>query len=165
VTLPWFDGANYTLSRESEEFVRCFREEAAGQVVVGWELKVPDRGEDGVPFQFIFVGPTAEHRGAGMRLMVVDAARGPLPPNATVSVEACYKTGAERTVFLQGPYERFTGAGEPPTVPLDRRTEAGEDWLVRIGIAVPAGAPEPDPEAAESFFELDCVKLWWHETA
>jgi hypothetical protein len=165
VTLPWFDGANYTLCRESEEFVRCFREEDGGRVTAGWELKVPDRGDDGVPFQFIFVGPTAEHRGAGLRLALVDAAGGALSPETIVTVEARYKTGAERMVFLESAYGRFDDGGEPPTVTLDRRAEAGEDWLVRVAASVPAGTPEPDPEAAESFFELDCVKLWWNETA
>jgi hypothetical protein len=32
-------------------------------------------------------------------------------------------------------------------------------------VTVPADGPQPDPTADESFFELECVKLWWQETA
>ena len=50
-------------------------------------------------------------------------------------------------------------------MPLGRRAEAGEDYIIRVAVSVPEGGPEPDPGADGSFFELDCVKLWWNETA
>jgi hypothetical protein len=48
---------------------------------------------------------------------------------------------------------------------VQRRAEAGEDYVIRLAITVPAGGPRPDPMADDSFFEVECVKLWWHETA
>ena len=167
MTLPWFDGANYTLCRESPELQGEFREVTDGRVTAGWELRVPERGDDGVPFQFIFVGPTQEHRGAGLRLSVEAEDGTPVPPDASVRVESYHRTGANRTTFFEGPYERFAAAasGGDGTVPLARRAEAGEDYVIRVAVSVPEGAAEPNPTAGGSYFELDCVKLWWNETA
>jgi hypothetical protein len=50
-------------------------------------------------------------------------------------------------------------------VAAQKRAEAGEDYVIRLAITVPPGEPPPDPSADDSFFELECVKLWWHETA
>ena len=166
MTLPWFDGANYTLCRESPELHGEFREVADGRVTAGWELRAPERGADGVPFQFIFVGPTSEHRGTGMRLAMAAAGGSPLAAQATVRVETYHQTGANRTTVFEGPYALFAApSGGDGTVPLGRRAEAGEDYIIRVAVSVPEGGPEPDPGADGSFFELDCVKLWWNETA
>ena len=62
--LALFDGCNYTLRRESLEMQREFTQQDQGQVTAGWEMVVPPPGPDGVPYQFIFVGPTPEHRGS-----------------------------------------------------------------------------------------------------
>lgn len=166
MTLPWFDGANYTLCRDSPELYGEFREASDGRVTAGWELRVPERGPDGAPFQFIFVGPTAEHRGTGMRLHLDTVDGGELAAGATVRVETYYKSGAERTIVFDGPYAAFTTAGaDGGAVELQRRAEAGEDYVVRVAVSVPEGSPEPDPAGDTSYFELDCVKLWWNETA
>ena len=50
-------------------------------------------------------------------------------------------------------------------VAAQKRAEAGEDYVIRFAVAVPPGESPPDPSADDSFFELECVKLWWHETA
>jgi hypothetical protein len=50
-------------------------------------------------------------------------------------------------------------------VAVQKRAEAGEDYVIRLSVTVPESEPQPDPTADESFFELECVKLWWHETA
>jgi hypothetical protein len=36
-------------------------------VTAGWEMQVPEREPDGFPYQIIFVGPTAEHRGSAIQ--------------------------------------------------------------------------------------------------
>lgn len=87
MTLPLFDGGNYKLMRASPEFQREYREMRDGQAVGGWELRVPGRGPDGVPYQFIFVGPTSEHRGSAIRLKMVARGGGELPGDARVRVE------------------------------------------------------------------------------
>ena len=71
MTLPLYDGANYQLRRESEELQREYTEERDGRAAGGWEMRVPDRGADGFPYQFIFVGPTSEHRGSAFRLQMM----------------------------------------------------------------------------------------------
>ena len=70
--LALFDGCNYTLRRESLEMHREFTQHDQGQVTAGWEMVVPPPGPDGVPYQFIFVGPTPEHRGSAIRLHAGD---------------------------------------------------------------------------------------------
>lgn len=168
MALPLYPDANYTLCRESPELYGEFREAGDGWVAAGWELRVPERGPDGAPFQFIFVGPTAEHRGAAFRLWMAGKG-GEVPDSAVVRVETFYKTGSEHTVVFEGPYALFKSIPDQrapeAAVALQRRAEAGEDYVVRVGVSVPEGAPEPDPAADASAFELECVKLWWNETA
>jgi len=167
--LPLYADANYTLCRESSELYGEFREVADGRVTAGWELRVPERGPDGSPFQFILVGPTGEHRGAALRLWMEAAGGGVLPPEATVTVESYYKTGSERVTVFEGSYATFSEVADQrapeAAVAVQRRAEAGEDYVIRVGVSVPEGAPEPDPYADASAFELECVKLWWNETA
>jgi hypothetical protein len=71
-------------------------------------------------------------------------------------------------MFL-GTYGQFRAIadqyGPNAAVALQKRAEAGEDYIVRLSVTLPEGGPQPDPTADESFFELECVKLWWHETA
>jgi len=155
MTLPFFTDANYILTRESPECQGEFREREDGMVTVGWELRVPEPGPDGVPFLFIFVGPTSEHCGSAFRLGMKGA-----PDSASVLVHCFYKTGSERSVIFEGRYGDLEEA-----VGVQRRVEAGQDYVIRVGVTVPGGGPEPDPAAEESFFELECVKLWWNETA
>ncbi len=168
MTLPLFADANYTLCRESPELYGEFREVQDGVVWCGWELRVPERGPDGVPFQIIFVGPTGEHRGTALRLHL-EGQGGDVPAGATVRVESYYKSGSERVVIYEGPYGAFAGIADQQApeaaLGVQQRAEAGEDYVVRVAVASPAGAPEPDPASEGSWFELECVKLWWNETA
>ena len=169
MTLPLFDGGNYKLSRESPEFQREYCEVREGRAVSGWELRVPGRGPDGVPYQFIFVGPTSEHRGNAIRLRMMTKDGGELPGDALVRVESFYRTGSERTVIFEGPYAQFQAvpdqAAPDAALAVQRRAEAGEDYAIRVEVASPGESPAPDPSADESWFEIECVKLWWHETA
>lgn len=167
--LGLFDGYNYTLRRESPETQREFAEHDQGKVTSGWEMLVQPPGPDGVPYQIIFVGPTPEHRGSAIRLHMVTTDGDTVPDDAEVLLETYDKTGAERTVMFRGTYGQFKAIpdqGAPDAaVALQKRAEASEDYIVRLTVTVAAEGPQPDATAAESFFELDCVKLWWHETA
>ena len=167
--LALFDGCNYTLRRESPEMYREFAQHDQGQMTAGWEMVVPPPGLDGVPYQFIFVGPTPEHRGSAFRLHVVTTDGGEVPDDAAVLLETYYKTGAERTLIFQGTYGQFKAIPDQhapnAAVAVQKRAEAGEDYVIRLAITVSEGGPQPDPSADDSCFELECVKLWWHETA
>jgi hypothetical protein len=167
--LALFDGCNYTLRRESLEMHREFTQQDQGQVTAGWEMVVPPPGPDGVPYQFIFVGPTPEHRGSPIRLHIVTTKGDAVPDDADVLLETYYKTGSERTVVFQGKYGQFKAIPDQhapnAAVAVQKRAEAGEDYVIRLTVTVPHGGPQPDPSADDSFFELECVKLWWHETA
>ncbi len=164
-----FDGCNYTLTRESPETSREFEENHEGKVTAGWEMVVPLPGPDGVPYQFIFVGPTSEHRGSAIRLYMVTRDGGEVSDGAGVLLETYYKTGAERTVIFQGTYGQFKAIPDQhapnAAIAAQKRAEAGEDYIIRLAVTVPGGDPRADPTADDSFFELECVKLWWHETA
>ena len=96
-------------------------------------------------------------------------AGGEVPDDADVLLETYYKSGAERTVIFQGKYGQFKTIPDQhapnAAVAVQKRAEAGEDYVIRLAVTVPPGGPAPDPSADDSFFELECVKLWWHETA
>ena len=169
MTLPLFDGCNYTLTRESPETQREVDETTPEGLMVGWEMKVPEMGPDGAPFQIIFVGPTSEHRGSPIRLNLVTKDGGKIPDDAAVLVETYYATGSERTVIFQGTYGQFTEIPDQQnpdaTLAAQKRAEAGSDYIIRLALTVPADGPRPDLNANESYFELGCVKLWWSESA
>ena len=169
MTLPLYEDFNYTLTRESFETGRDFQETSDGKVSVGWEMHVPPPGPDGAPYQLIFVGPTSEHRGCALRLALVDQQGGPIDDDAEVLLETYYKTGSERTVMFQGRYGDFKQIGDQrapdAALAVQKRAESGEDYLIRLGVTLPEGSPLPDTEAMDTYFELDCVKLWWAETA
>jgi hypothetical protein len=92
-----------------------------------------------------------------------------MPDEAEVLLETYHKSGAERTVMFQGTYQQFKSIPDQhapnAAVALQKRAEAGEDYVIRLTVTVSADGPQPDPTADESFFELECVKLWWQETA
>lgn len=167
--LALFDGYNYILRRESPETQRELAQHNQGKVTAGWEMLVPPPGPDGVPYQIIFVGPTPEHRGSAIRLHMVTTGGDEIPDDADVLLETYYKTGVERTVMFQGTYGQFGAIPDQhapnAAVAVQKRAEAGEDYIIRLTVTVPESGPQPDPTADESFFELECVKLWWHETA
>ena len=157
--LALFDGCNYTLRREALEMHREFAQQEQGQVTAGWEMIVPPPGPDGVPYQFIFVGPTPEHRGSPLRLHLVTTPGDAVPDDADVLLETYYKTGSERTVVFQGKYGQFTAIPDQhapnAAVAAQKRAEAGEDYVIRLAVTVPPGGPPPDPSADDSFFELE----------
>ena len=169
MTLPLFPDSNYTLRRESPEAYREFQESGEGTATGGWELRLPETPDDGVPYQFIFVGPSSDNRGTAIRLQMVTRNGGPVPDDADVLLEAYYHTGAERTVLFQGKYGQFSAITDQQApdaaVSLQKRAEIGEQYIVRLSVSVAEGAPTPDPVSDDSYFELDCVKLWWNETA
>ena len=76
-----------------------------------------------------------------------------------VDLEMYDKTGAERTVMFQGPYGQFKAIRDQrapnAAVALQRRAEAGEDYVIRLTVTVPADGPQPDPTSGASFFELE----------
>ena len=169
MTLPLYEDFNYTLTRESLETRGEFHEAGEGKVSVGWEMLVPPPGPDGVPYMLIFVGPTSEHLGCAMRLCLVDGQGVPVSDDAEVILETYYRTGSERTVMFQGRYGDFSGIADQrapgAVLAVQKRAESGEDYVIRFGVTLPEGSPLPDLEANESYFELECVKLWWNETA
>ena len=169
MTLPLYEDFNYTLTRESLETRREFQETKDGRVSTGWEILVPPPGPDGVPYQLIFVGPTSEHRGCALRLCLVDQQGGAVDDDAEVLLETYYKTGEERTVMFQGRYGDFKQIPDQraadAAVAVQKRAESGEDYVIRLGVTIPESGPAPDLEANDSYFELECVKLWWNETA
>ena len=167
--LPLFEGTNHVLTQDSPEVTRFLQESRDGMAVGGWELAVPPPGPDGNPFLFIFVGPTAEHRGSGLRLTMAAQGGEELPDTAQVLVESFYKSGSERQTIFAGEYGQFRAIPnqEDPDASLSaqRRVESGEDYLVRVEVSVPEGGPAPDPLAKGAGFHIDCVKLWWNESA
>ena len=169
MTLPLFDGSNYTLTPESPETARVFEERSDGSVTAGWEMLVPPPGPDGSPYQYIFVGPTAEHRGTSIRLTMVTRDGDALSGGARVTLETYYKSGEERTVIYEGEYARFLEVPDQQdpgsALSAQRRAEAGEDYVIRLLVTAPEGDAVPDAGATGSRFELECVKLWWNETA
>ena len=164
-----YDDFNYTLTRESPETRGEFESRDSGSVTGGWEILSPPAGPDGVPYQLIFVGPTDEHRGTAIRLKLAAKGGGEVSDDADVMLETYYKTGEERTVMFEGKYGLFREIPDQEAaeaaVSLQKRAEAGEDYVIRLGVTVPEGSPPPDPAANASYFQLECVKLWWNETA
>jgi hypothetical protein len=164
-----YDDFNYTLTRESPETRGDFESRDSGSVTGGWEILSPTAGPDGVPYQLIFVGPTDEHRGTAIRLKLAAKGGGEVSDDADVMLETYYKTGEERTVMFEGKYGLFREIPDQEAanaaISLQKRAEAGEDYVIRLGVTVPEGSPQPDPAANASYFQLECVKLWWNETA
>ena len=164
-----YDDFNYTLTRESPETRGEFESRDSGSVTGGWEILSPQAGPDGVPYQLIFVGPTDEHRGTAIRLKLAAKGGGEVSDDADVMLETYYKTGEERTVMFEGKYGLFREIPDQEAanaaISLQKRAEAGEDYVIRLGVTVPEGSPQPDPAANASYFQLECVKLWWNETA
>ena len=169
MTLPLYEDFNYTLTRESLETRREFIETKEGKVYAGWEMLVPPPGPDGVPYQLIFVGPASDHRGCAVRMCLVDGEDNPIGDDAEVTLETYYHTGSEHTVMFQGRYGDFKQIADQwaseAALAVQKRAESGEDYVIRLGVTLPEGASLPDLEANDSYFELECVKLWWNESA
>ncbi len=167
--LPLYSDFNYVLTRESPETLGEFISRENGKVRVGWEMRVPERGPDGFPYEIIFVGPTAEYRGSAFRLHLTAKNGGEVPEEAEVLLEAYHETGEDQQVIFQGKYQQFKeilDQYEPnAAVAAQKRTVAGDRYMIRLVITVPADGPQPDSDADESFFELECFKHWMNITA
>ena len=167
--LPLYTDVNYQLTRDSAEAVGEFVERSNGTVQAGWELRVPERGPDGVPYRMILVGPAAEHRGTAVRLHLVCKGGGEPPDDAEVVVDTYHRSGAERVRAFQGTYGDFKRIPDQhapdAALSIQQRADLGEEYVIRVAVSVPAGGPEPNPADFDSYFELDCTKLWWFETA
>ncbi len=161
--------ANYQLTPESAETLGEFVERQAGRVVGGWEIAVSERGSDGVPYRMILVGPDAQRPGNLIHLHMATSAGDELPDDAEVVLERRDRTSGACTRLYAGRYGAFKAdsgletASQPPSV--QQRAELGEESVLRLSVSVPEGGVEPDPAAFESTFALDCMKLWWYETA
>ena len=167
--LPLFGDFNYTLVKESPETLREFAERENGMITVGWEMQVPEREPDGFPYEIIFVGPTANYRGSAIRLHLVTCDSEPISDDAHVLLETCNPDGQDRRIAFQGAYGQFSHIPdqyEPnAAVSAQQRVVAGDRYNIRLSVSVPADTPAPDPEADESFFELECFKHWLTITA
>ncbi len=161
--------ANYQLTPESPETLGEFVERNNGHITAGWELAVSERGSDGVPYRMILVGSDANRRGNLIRVHMTTSAGDELPDDAEVLIESHARSTGEMTRLYAGRYGAFKGSeGREPASgapAIQQRAELGEDSLLRVGVSVVAGGPEPDPTAFDSSFAIDCMKLWWYETA
>jgi hypothetical protein len=140
-----------------------------GKVTAGWELRVPEREPDGFPYQIIFVGPTAEHRGSAIRLGLASKDGGEVAAEAEVVLETCHETGTARQVIFQGKYKQFREIPDQhaanAAVAVQQRVVAQDRYVIRLTVTVPARTPLPDPAAEASFFELECFKHVLNVTA
>jgi alkanesulfonate monooxygenase SsuD/methylene tetrahydromethanopterin reductase-like flavin-dependent oxidoreductase (luciferase family) len=156
---PIATDANYQLTRESPELARDFVDRTNGLVAAGWELRLADSAADGAPYRIILVGSDDRRQGHRLQLTMVDQNGTAIGPDSSVSVEVLLPSGERQLIF------RGSHASTSEGAQLQERAELGENAVIRVLVEVPAGEPEPDPAAFESSFELDCMKLWWFETA
>jgi hypothetical protein len=102
-------------------------------------------------------------------MCLVDGQGNPIEDDAEVTLETYYHTGSEHTVMFRGRYGDFKHIADQrapeAALAVQKRAESGEDYVIRLGVTLPEGASLPDLEANDSYFELECVKLWWNETA
>jgi hypothetical protein len=121
-------------------------------VIAGWEMRVPEREPDGFPYQIIFVGPTAEHRGSAIRLRLTTSDGGEVAGEAEVLLETYHQAGAERQVIFTGQYKQFREIPDQQAadaaLAVQQRVVAQDRYVIRLAVTVPAGAPPPDLAAA-----------------
>ena len=167
--LPLYSDFNYVLNRDVLETAGAFTHRDNGTVSVGWDMLVPEREADGFPYQIIFVGPTAEHRGSAIRLRLVTSNGAEVADDAQVSLETAHESGADQQIIFQGTYQQFGEIADQhapnAAVTVQRRVVAQDRYRIRLRITVPVGSPQPDPDADGSFFELECFKHILNVTA
>ena len=168
-TLPLYSDFNYVLTRDVLETVGASTHRENGTVSVGWDMLVPEREADGFPYQIIFVGPTAEHRGSAIRLRLVTSNGAEITDEAKVRLEASHESGTDQQVIFQGTYRQFKDIADQhapnAAVAAQRRVVAQDRYMIRLRITVPEGSPQPDPDAEDSYFELECFKHVLNVTA
>ena len=166
---PLYRDFNYVITRDSLEMYREFVHSEDGKVTAGWEMRVPEREPDGFPYQIIFVGPTAEHRGSAIRLRLATREGGEVSDEAKVVLEAAHENGAARQVIFRGKYRQFREIPDQQAadaaVAVQRRVVAQDRYVIHLTVTTPAGVPLPDPAADSSFFELECFKHVLNVTA
>lgn len=168
--LPLYKDFNYILTRDSPEVVRSFAEPAEGQRSgAGWEMKVPEWGLDGFPYEIILVGPSSEMRGSAVRLRITDSEDHEAPADAEVLIEVFDPAGGKRQVALRekyGTFARIADQHAPEAAHnIGSRVVAPSRYIVRLTVSAPAGNFKPDPDAHGSFFEIECFKNWLNITA
>jgi alkanesulfonate monooxygenase SsuD/methylene tetrahydromethanopterin reductase-like flavin-dependent oxidoreductase (luciferase family) len=167
--LPLYRDFNYVITRDAPETLQAFTISENDAVTAGWEMRVPEREPDGFPYQIIFVGPTADHRGSAIRLRLVSKDGGEISSEAEVLLEARHESGADRQVVFQGKYRQFTEIPDQhapnAAVAVQRRVVAQDRYVIRLSVTVPVGTPQPDPGADAFFFELECFKHVLNVTA
>jgi alkanesulfonate monooxygenase SsuD/methylene tetrahydromethanopterin reductase-like flavin-dependent oxidoreductase (luciferase family) len=156
---PMVTDANYQLTRESPEVIGDFVDRTNGRVTAGWELRLADSAADGAPYRIILVGGDQRRQGHRFQLKMTGRNGKEIAPDSDVIIEV-RQPSTEPQVVFSGSYNVAVGGAR-----LQERAEVGEKATIRVLVGVPAGEPEPDPAAFESSFELDCMKLWWFETA
>ncbi|MGA2412417.1 MAG: LLM class flavin-dependent oxidoreductase [Candidatus Binataceae bacterium] len=160
---------NYTIDRDAPEVLRDFARKADGRITVGWEMRVPQREPGGFPYQIIFSGPTAEHRGSAIRLRLADARGTELAGDADVMVEVHDAADARRLVIFAGKYQAFKEIPDQhapgAAVAAQQRAVAEDGYTIRLSVVLADSAAPPDPQADGSFFELECFKHLLNVTA
>ena len=93
----------------------------------------------------------------------------PVSDDAQVVLEIYDRDGQDRRTVFEGSYGQFSRIPDQhePNAALaaQQRVVAGDRYRIRLSVRVPADAPQPDPEADESFFEIECFKHWLTITA
>ncbi len=167
--LPLYSDFNYVLTRDALETCGTFTRSENGTVQIGWEMQVPEREPDGFPYQIIFVGPTAEHRGSAIRLRLVTRDGSEVADETEVRLESAHENGTDRQVIFQGKYRQFKEIEDQhapnAAVAMQRRVVAQDRYCIRLLVTAPQGAPQPDLDAENSFFELECFKHVLNVTA
>ena len=168
-SLSLYRDFNYVLTRDTLETLGAFTNRENSTVSVGWDMLVPEREVDGFPYQIIFVGPTTEHRGSAIRLRLVASNGAEVADDAQVYLETAHESGADQQLIFQGTYQQFREIADQhapnAAIAAQRRVVAQDRYRIRLQIAVPVGSPLPDPDAEDSFFELECFKHVLNVTA
>jgi alkanesulfonate monooxygenase SsuD/methylene tetrahydromethanopterin reductase-like flavin-dependent oxidoreductase (luciferase family) len=154
--------SNYQLTRECPELVGEFVERTNGRLTGGWEMRLSERAADGVPYRIILVAADGHKLGHALHVHMTTKDGQEVDPHAEVAVEVRPTLG-EREIVFRGEYGQLQDGGTASC--LQQRAELGDNAIIRVMVSVPAGVSEPDPAAFDSSFELECVKLWWFETA
>ena len=134
--LPLYTDFNYVITRDALETLGAFTRKENGAVTIGWEIAVPEREPDGFPYQVIFVGPTAEHRGSAIRLRLVTKDGGEVSDETEVRLESAHESGANQQVIFQGNYGQFRQIADQhapnAAVAVQRRVVAQDRYLIRL---------------------------------
>lgn len=169
MTLPLFDNSNYKLTSESGEVTGKSVDRADGKIVSTWQMRVPEAGEDGMPFKIILAGPNFEHRGSAFRLHLVTKDDEDLSGDANISIETNLETGNDEKIVFDGKYAEFSAISNQndpnESLSLKSRSEVGKDHIIELKVSVDEGTTEPDLSAEGSYFEVEVYKIWMNMSA